>query len=130
MSFFPQGSFFGIGLIGKSLDAFQLAENVVSNNIANVNTPGASRQQTQFTQAPPIVGSTGYAAHVGGTVGDGHDIRASIRIRTACFAARRRPELLQRAERRSALQSTFGVELGRGRSSRLPDGHQPDRNSR
>jgi len=87
MSFFPQGSFFGIGLIGKSLDAFQLAENVTSNNIANVNTPGASRQQTQFTQAPPIVGSPGYAAHVGGTVGDGITVRNIARIHSDTYDA-------------------------------------------
>jgi len=87
MSFFPQGSFFGIGLIGKSLESFQLAENVTSNNIANVNTLGASRQMTVFTQAPPIVGSPGYAAHVGGTVGDGITVQSIRRIHSDTYDA-------------------------------------------
>ncbi|MBV9272134.1 MAG: flagellar hook-associated protein FlgK, partial [Candidatus Eremiobacteraeota bacterium] len=65
-------SFFGLDLMGKSLDAFQTAANVVSDNIANVNTPGASRQMVVFTPAPPIVGSPGYATHSSpGTMGDG-----------------------------------------------------------
>lgn len=65
-------SFFGLDLMGKSLDAFQTAANVVSDNISNVNTPGASRQMVMFTPAPPITGSPGYAAHTSpGTMGDG-----------------------------------------------------------
>jgi len=65
-------SFFGLDLMGKSLDAFQTAANVASDNISNVNTPGASRQMVTFTPAAPIVGSPGYAAHASpGTLGDG-----------------------------------------------------------
>jgi len=71
MSFFPQGTFFGVELAGKSLEAFQYAENITANDIANVNTPGASRQQVVFAPAPPIAGSPGYPANVGGTSGDG-----------------------------------------------------------
>ncbi len=85
MSFFPQASFYGIGLIGKSLDAYQLAENVTADNIANVNTPGASRQQAVFTQASPIVGSPGYAVHVGGTVGDGVAVQNIRRIHSDTY---------------------------------------------
>ncbi|MGZ3551570.1 MAG: flagellar hook-associated protein FlgK [Vulcanimicrobiaceae bacterium] len=66
-------SFFGLGLMGKSLDAFQYAENITSDNIANATTPGASRQMVDLSQAAPIVGSPFYAAHSGGvgTSGDG-----------------------------------------------------------
>jgi len=68
--FFPQGSFFGIELAGKSLEAFQTAENVTSDNIANVNTPGASRQMVVFEQSPPASGPVSLATN-GGALGDG-----------------------------------------------------------
>lgn len=65
-------SFFGLTLAGSALSAYQEAENVASNNIANVNTPGASRQQAVLTDAPPISGSIAYPANVlGGAFGDG-----------------------------------------------------------
>ncbi len=87
MSYFPQGSFFGIGLIGTTLDAYQLAENVTADNIANVNTPGASRQQAQFTQNAPLVGTTGYSAHVAGTVGEGAIVSNIQRIHSDTYDA-------------------------------------------
>ncbi|HET7814192.1 MAG TPA: flagellar basal body rod C-terminal domain-containing protein [Candidatus Baltobacteraceae bacterium] len=46
------GSFYGLGLMGNALDTFQQATNVTSDNIANVNTPGASRQNVNITQMP------------------------------------------------------------------------------
>jgi len=114
MSFFPQGSFFGIGLIGKSLDAYQLAENVTADNIANVNTPGASRQQVQFAQASPIVGSPGYAAHVAGTVGDGVTVSKIQRIHSDSYDSMFRGATSSQNyysvqnDAMTALQSAFG----------------------
>ncbi len=114
MSFFPQASFYGIGLIGKSLDAFQLAENVTSNNIANVNTPGASRQQAVLTQAVPIVGSPGYAVHVGGTVGDGAAVQNIQRIHSDTYdsmfrgASSSQNYYSVQNDALNSLQSTFG----------------------
>ncbi len=70
-SFFPQGTFFGLDLMATSLQSFSVAENVTSDNISNVNTPGASRQQVNFTEAPPIAGSPFMATHVAGTAGEG-----------------------------------------------------------
>lgn len=46
------GSFYSLGLMGNALDTFQQATNVTSDNIANVNTPGASRQSVTITQMP------------------------------------------------------------------------------
>lgn len=80
MSLFPQGSFFGVSMMGQSLDAFQQAENVTSNNIANVNTPGASRQEADLAEATPITGSPFYAAHTGGTFGQGAVVSQIQRI--------------------------------------------------
>ncbi len=70
-SFFPQSTFFGLELESTSLQSFSVAENVVADNIANVNTPGAETQNVQLTEAPPIVGSPFEATHVPGTAGDG-----------------------------------------------------------
>ncbi len=87
MSFFPQGAFYGIGLMSKSLEAFQYAENVTSDNIANVNTPGASQQQVVLTEAAPIVGSPGFPTNVGGTSGDGVVVAQVQRIHSDSYDA-------------------------------------------
>lgn len=76
-----------MGLMGKTLEAFQYAANVTSDNIANANTPGASRQIVDLTQAPPIVGSPFYAAHGGGTVGDGVVVSQVQRIHADSYDA-------------------------------------------
>ena len=86
MSFFPQGSFFGVQLAGKSLEAFQYAENITANDIANVDTPGASRQQVVFTQAPPIAGSPGYSTNIGGTSGDGVLVQQVQRVYSESYS--------------------------------------------
>jgi flagellar hook-associated protein 1 FlgK len=70
-SFFPQDTFFGLDLMSTSLQSFSVAENVTSDNISNVNTPGASRQQVVFTEQQPLVGSPFMATHVPGTAGQG-----------------------------------------------------------
>ena len=53
-------SFLGINIAGSALDTFQIAEDVTSQNIANVQTPGASRQLVNIGQLPPITGLPGY----------------------------------------------------------------------
>jgi flagellar hook-associated protein 1 FlgK len=71
-SFFPQGTFFGLNLMSGSLQAFSVAENVTSDNISNVDTPGATQQVAEISEAPSIdvspfaPGNTG-----GGTAGEG-----------------------------------------------------------
>ena len=74
-------SFFGLNLIGSAIDSFQQAANTTSDNIANVNTPGASRQVVNLTEASPIVGSPGYSTWSGpGTKGDGVLVSSITRI--------------------------------------------------
>src|ERR1700736_5823476 len=74
-------SFFGLNVIGSAIEAYQQAANTTSDNIANVNTPGASRQVVNLSEAPPIVGSPGYAAWSGpGTKGDGVLVDSITRI--------------------------------------------------
>jgi len=74
-------SFLGLNIVGSALDAYQQAANVTSNDIANVNTPGASRQSVNFEEAPPIVGSPGYDTWSGpGTQGTGVVVQSITRI--------------------------------------------------
>ncbi len=74
-------SFFGMNVAGSALAAFQQAANTTSDDIANVNTPGASRQTVNLSEAAPIVGSPGYASWSGpGTKGDGVVVDSITRI--------------------------------------------------
>ncbi|MEO9170400.1 MAG: flagellar hook-associated protein FlgK [Candidatus Baltobacteraceae bacterium] len=85
--FFPQGTFFGLDAMTTSLQSFSVAENVTADNLANVNTPGASRQQVDFNEATPIVGSPFMATHVYGTVGEGAIIGQIQRIHSDSYDA-------------------------------------------
>ncbi|NOX67800.1 MAG: flagellar hook-associated protein FlgK [Gammaproteobacteria bacterium] len=63
-------------LLGTSLSgmqAFQRAMEVTANNISNANTPGYSRQISEFTARPGVGGSGGY-------VGSGTQISSVKRI--------------------------------------------------
>ncbi|MBV8639546.1 MAG: flagellar hook-associated protein FlgK [Candidatus Eremiobacteraeota bacterium] len=86
-SYFPQSTFFGLDLMSTSLQSFSVAENVTSDNISNVNTPGASRQQVDFNEATPLVGSPFMATHVPGTVGQGAVISEIQRIHDNAYDA-------------------------------------------
>jgi flagellar hook-associated protein 1 FlgK len=52
-------SFFGLSIAGSALDAFQEASDTTSNNIANVNTTGASRQVVNLNEATAITATPG-----------------------------------------------------------------------
>lgn len=86
-SFFPQSTFFGIDLMGSALQSFSVAENVTSDNIANVNTPGASRQQAILTEQTPLVGPPFMATHVPGTAGQGAIVEQIQRIHSNAYDA-------------------------------------------
>jgi flagellar hook-associated protein 1 FlgK len=75
-------SFFSFNTVGNALDAYQQALSVTSDNIANVATPGASRQSADITQADPISASPFYASHLGspGTRGEGAVVKQITRI--------------------------------------------------
>jgi flagellar hook-associated protein 1 FlgK len=75
-------SFFSFNTIGNALAAYQEAENVTADNIANVSTPGASQQVADITEAPPISASPFYQAHIGspGTQGEGVMVSQITRI--------------------------------------------------
>lgn len=74
------GSFFGLGVLGNALSTFQNAADVTSDNIANVNTPGASRQVVNITQMEPVAGSPFASTHFTGTFGNGSIVANIQRI--------------------------------------------------
>jgi flagellar hook-associated protein 1 FlgK len=74
------GSFFGLGVLGNALSTFQQAVDVTSDNIANVNTPGASRQVVNIQQMAPVAGSPFASTHFTGTYGDGSIVASVQRI--------------------------------------------------
>jgi len=75
-------SFFALNTAGNALQAYTEAMDVTSNNIANVNVPGASRQVAQLTEAPPITGSPDYGENRSdpGTLGEGSMVDSIQRI--------------------------------------------------
>jgi flagellar hook-associated protein 1 len=108
-------SFFGLNLIGTAVDAFQQAADTTSDNIANVNTPGASRQIVNLTEAPPIPGSPGYATWQGpGTQGDGVVVQSITRIHQDSYdglfrgASSAQSYFDVQQQQLSAIQSSFG----------------------
>ncbi|MDP9104599.1 MAG: flagellar hook-associated protein FlgK [Candidatus Eremiobacteraeota bacterium] len=108
-------SFFGLNVIGSAVDAFQQAANTTSDNIANVNTPGASRQVVNLREAAPIVGSAGYATWSGpGTKGDGVVVDSITRIHMDSYdslfrgASASQNYFDVQQQQLSAIQSSFG----------------------
>jgi flagellar hook-associated protein 1 FlgK len=108
-------SFFGLNVIGSAVDAFQQAADTTSDNIANVNTPGASRQVVNLREAAPIVGSTGYGAWTGpGTKGDGVVVDSITRIHMDSYdslfrgASASQSSFDVQQQQLSAIQASFG----------------------
>jgi flagellar hook-associated protein 1 FlgK len=108
-------SFFGLNVIGSAVEAFQQAANTTSDNIANVNTPGASRQVVNLREAAPIVGSAGYATWSGpGTKGDGVVVDSITRIHMDSYdslfrgASASQSYFEVQQQQLAAIQSSFG----------------------
>lgn len=73
------GSFSGINMASNALRGFQRALDTTGHNIANVNTPGYSRQTVEFGQSTPL------EFHSNGTryIGQGVHVTAIARVRDA-----------------------------------------------
>ena len=77
------GAFSGINMASNALRLFQRALDTTGHNIANVNTPGYSRQTVEFkTQVPLTFYSEGWKA-----LGTGVNLSAIARIRDAYLEA-------------------------------------------
>jgi flagellar hook-associated protein 1 FlgK len=108
-------SFLGLNIAGSALDTFQEAENVTAQNIANVQTPGASRQIVNIGQLPPIDGAPGYPVGLEpGTQGTGILVTSIQRVHQdsydALFRGASSSQNFYSAESGilSSLQSSFG----------------------
>src|ERR1700736_2896152 len=120
-------SFFGLNVIGSAIEAYQQAANTTSDNIANVNTPGASRQVVNLSEAAPITGSPGYATWSGpGTKGDGVLVDSITRIHMDSYDSLFRGASASQSyfdvqqQQLSAIQSSFG-EPGNGVNKAFTD---------
>lgn len=83
-------SFFGFNIAGSALSAYQAAEDATSNNVANVSTPGASRQIAVLSPMQPIVGSPFLSANPAnhqGMRGDGVIVSGIRRIHQDSYDA-------------------------------------------
>jgi len=81
-------SFLGFNIAGSALNTFQEAENITAQNIANVQTPGASRQIVNIGQLPPIDGATFNPSHfVPGTQGTGVLVASITRVHQDSYDA-------------------------------------------
>jgi flagellar hook-associated protein 1 FlgK len=81
-------SFLGLNIAGSALDTFQEAENVTAQNIANVQTPGASRQIVNIGQLPPIDGAPGFPVGLEpGTEGTGVLVSSIQRVHQDSYDA-------------------------------------------
>lgn len=81
-------SFLGFNIAGTALNTFQEAENITAQNIANVQTPGASRQIVNIGQLPPIDGTTFNPSHfVPGTQGTGVLVSSITRVHQDSYDA-------------------------------------------
>lgn len=80
------GPFVGIDIAGRALRSLQRALDVTGHNIANVNTPGYSRQVADFRQTTP----TTFYSNGRQLLGSGVDISSVNRIRDMFLDARMR----------------------------------------
>jgi len=48
-------TFFGIELASRALQAMQMAMNTAGHNLANINTPGYSRQRVNLAATEPLL---------------------------------------------------------------------------
>ncbi len=78
-------AFHGIGTMSTALRAFQRALDVTGHNVANVNTPGYSRQTIDLEAADPTQFTYGGTFYLG----NGVNVQSISRIRDAFLAARR-----------------------------------------
>ncbi len=109
------GSFFGLGVMSNAMDTFQEGADITSDNIANMNTTGASRQVVNITEAPAISGSPFASAHIsGGTFGGGSIVADVQRIHDNSYDALFRGAtgssnyFTTQQNQLQALQSAFG----------------------
>lgn len=72
-------TFFALNIGQQALDASQTALQVVANNTSNVNTPGFSRQEVNFTESTPYTMPTSTQTSLG-QLGTGVTVSSVMRV--------------------------------------------------
>src|SRR5580704_11395883 len=72
------GLFSTIDTLSSALDAFQTELSVTGNNVANVNTPGYTREVANLTEAP----TTTQVSGAGQSLGNGVSVGSINRIQS------------------------------------------------
>src|ERR1700712_2039936 len=92
-------AFSGLNTALRGVQAHQAALDVVSHNIANVDTPGYSRQEAVFGAAPSLTINGTKQDGTGAQLGQGVDVQSYRRIRDDFL------DLQYRAQNMSASQA-------------------------
>jgi flagellar hook-associated protein 1 len=90
----------------RALIANETALNVLGNNIANVNTPGYTRQRAVFTSSPPVAGASGLLLGTGARVSRVEQVADALLDRRLARAETDRQE---QATRRDLLEGLASV---------------------
>jgi flagellar hook-associated protein 1 FlgK len=105
-------TFFGLNTALRGLQASQAALNVTSNNIANADTEGYSRQSVQLQQFVGLRLNTGaVASGAGALLGGGVDVTAYTRARDVFADLQYRSQSTVKGETGTLASAMDGVEL-------------------
>ncbi|MEW5819968.1 MAG: flagellar hook-associated protein FlgK [Cyanobacteriota bacterium] len=103
-------SFFGLFTAQRSLSTNQTVMNVISNNIANANTPGYSRQNVNLQTSAPFPQPIKGVYTLPGTFGTGAEIKQITRTRDAFLDAQFRIEVGALGSYKEILSAATNVE--------------------
>src|SRR4051794_7459723 len=92
----PVSSFYGLQTALRGLLAEQRSIDVTGHNIANVNTPGYSRQEAVLTASPALIVPSGAVeGGAGAQLGSGVDVQAYRRVRDGFLDAQYRAQSMR-----------------------------------
>jgi flagellar hook-associated protein 1 FlgK len=123
-------TFFGLSIGASALQAAQIGENVVGNNIANANTPGYSEETLNLTENPPYSPADGSTILQPGMVGTGVNATSITRATDDFATGQLRDALSEQSfntTQQSALQqvqTAFGEPSTTGLDSALSSFYQ------
>lgn len=104
------GTFFGLETAVRSLRAHQLALDVTNHNVANVHTPGYSRQVAHLTATNPYTEAGLNRPGQPGQVGTGVEVAAIQRSRDPFLDVRYRSEIALMRQAEASHAALEGVE--------------------
>jgi flagellar hook-associated protein 1 len=120
-------TFSGIEIASRALRVNQQVVDVIGHNVANVNTPGYSRQTAHITETDPYTNPTLYQPGTNGQFGTGVELTAVTRARDEFVAARQQSgmgdqgRLNQLRDYLSRIQDAYAEPAGGGLSSMITD---------